>query len=114
MIQLLPINDTTAMHSWMDSYPYAAISAFALHPVYLNLEKQFLRSIPQTIAEIRIRTFAPECITCSGLRSGYKDQVEHITEVYQEIKDNVFQTKESQLISNATNIGWYRMLLFVI
>ncbi len=39
MIQVLPINDTTATHTWTDSYPYAAISAFALHPVYLNLEK---------------------------------------------------------------------------
>ena len=37
-IQLLPINDTTATHSWKDSYPYAAISAFALHPIYLNLD----------------------------------------------------------------------------
>jgi 4-alpha-glucanotransferase len=39
LIQLLPLNDTTATHSWKDSYPYAAISAFALHPIYLNLEK---------------------------------------------------------------------------
>ncbi len=39
LIQLLPINDTTATHTWKDSYPYAAISAFALHPLYLNLEK---------------------------------------------------------------------------
>jgi 4-alpha-glucanotransferase len=37
LIQLLPINDTSASHSWTDSYPYAAISAFALHPLYLNL-----------------------------------------------------------------------------
>jgi len=37
LIQLLPINDTRATHSWKDSYPYAAISAFALHPLYLNL-----------------------------------------------------------------------------
>lgn len=37
LIQLLPINDTTATHTWMDSYPYAAISAFALHPIYINL-----------------------------------------------------------------------------
>ena len=37
MIQILPINDTTATHTWTDSYPYAAISAFALHPQYLNL-----------------------------------------------------------------------------
>ncbi len=39
LIQLLPINDTTATHSWMDSYPYAAISAFALHPMYMRLSE---------------------------------------------------------------------------
>ncbi|MFP5040070.1 4-alpha-glucanotransferase [Parasediminibacterium sp. JCM 36343] len=37
LIQILPINDTTATHTWVDSYPYAAISAFALHPMYLNV-----------------------------------------------------------------------------
>jgi 4-alpha-glucanotransferase len=39
LIQLLPINDTTATFTWKDSYPYAAISAFALHPIYINLHK---------------------------------------------------------------------------
>lgn len=38
LIQLLPINDTIATHTWVDSYPYAAISVYALHPIYLNLE----------------------------------------------------------------------------
>lgn len=38
LLQLLPINDTSATGTWTDSYPYAAISAFALHPIYLNLE----------------------------------------------------------------------------
>jgi 4-alpha-glucanotransferase len=38
MVQILPINDTTATHTWVDSYPYAAISVFALHPQYLHLE----------------------------------------------------------------------------
>jgi len=38
MIQLLPVNDTTATHTWKDSYPYSAISAFALHPIFLNLD----------------------------------------------------------------------------
>jgi len=38
LIQLLPVNDTTAAKTWKDSYPYAAISVFALHPLYLNLE----------------------------------------------------------------------------
>lgn len=37
LIQLLPINDTSATGTWTDSYPYSAISAFALHPLYLNV-----------------------------------------------------------------------------
>ena len=36
MIQLLPINDTTAHISWRDSYPYNCISTLALHPIYIN------------------------------------------------------------------------------
>ncbi len=39
LVQILPINDTTATHTWLDSYPYASISAFALHPIYLNVEQ---------------------------------------------------------------------------
>lgn len=39
VIQLLPVNDTIATNTWIDSYPYAAISAFALHPLYINLSK---------------------------------------------------------------------------
>ena len=38
MVQILPINDTTATHTWVDSYPYAAISVFALHPQFIHLE----------------------------------------------------------------------------
>ncbi|MBI5857333.1 MAG: 4-alpha-glucanotransferase [Sphingobacteriales bacterium] len=37
LIQLLPVNDTSSTYSWTDSYPYSAISAFALHPIYINL-----------------------------------------------------------------------------
>ncbi|SKA12973.1 4-alpha-glucanotransferase [Sediminibacterium ginsengisoli] len=39
LIQILPVNDTTAFSDRRDSYPYAAISAFALHPAYMNLAK---------------------------------------------------------------------------
>ena len=39
MIQVLPINETIATHSWLDSYPYKAISVIALHPIYVNLER---------------------------------------------------------------------------
>ena len=39
LIQLLPVNDTTNTHLDKDSYPYSAISAFALHPMYINIEE---------------------------------------------------------------------------
>ncbi|MDR1730207.1 MAG: 4-alpha-glucanotransferase [Prevotellaceae bacterium] len=39
MIQMLPVNDTTTFGKWKDSYPYNAISVYALHPMFLNLEK---------------------------------------------------------------------------
>ena len=37
IIQLLPMNDTTRTHTWRDSYPYSAISIYALHPLYINI-----------------------------------------------------------------------------
>jgi 4-alpha-glucanotransferase len=37
LIQILPVNDTRSTGARFDSYPYAAISAFAPHPLYLDL-----------------------------------------------------------------------------
>lgn len=39
LIQLLPLNDTSATLTKKDSYPYAPISVFALHPLYMNVQK---------------------------------------------------------------------------
>ncbi len=36
-IQILPINDTTMTGTWTDSYPYNAVSVYALHPMYADL-----------------------------------------------------------------------------
>lgn len=36
LLQVLPINDTTTSRTWKDSYPYSAISIYALHPIYLG------------------------------------------------------------------------------
>ena len=38
LIQILPVNDTVLTHTYTDSYPYAAVSVYALHPLYLRLE----------------------------------------------------------------------------
>ncbi|HYC40768.1 MAG TPA: 4-alpha-glucanotransferase [Chitinophagaceae bacterium] len=52
LIQLLPVNDTVATHSWLDSYPYAAISAFALHPLYINLHLVAGKQLAKTLTPL--------------------------------------------------------------
>jgi 4-alpha-glucanotransferase len=53
LIQLLPINDTIATNSRMDSYPYAAISAFALHPLYINLAQVASKEFGSKISSLK-------------------------------------------------------------
>ena len=65
LIQILPINDTIATHTWADSYPYAAISAFALHPLYLNLSQLITgkkKSLPKSLEAERKRLNALDAV----------------------------------------------------
>ena len=65
LIQILPINDTSATHTWLDSYPYAAISAFALHPLYLNLNQLIAgkkKRLPQNLEAGRKRLNALDAV----------------------------------------------------
>jgi 4-alpha-glucanotransferase len=55
LIQLLPVNDTSANFSMQDSYPYAAISAYALHPIYINLKQVAGKKYSDTIKSISIK-----------------------------------------------------------
>lgn len=50
IIQILPINDTTANYTWTDSYPYAAVSVYALHPQYISLENLDFK-LPKDLVE---------------------------------------------------------------
>ncbi len=38
LVQMLPVNDTVALHTWDDAYPYNVVSVLALHPQYADLE----------------------------------------------------------------------------
>jgi len=64
LIQILPVNDTSATHTWTDSYPYAAISAFALHPIYLNLS-----ALAEGAADDLLAEAEPERIRLNALDS---------------------------------------------
>ncbi|WP_242692269.1 4-alpha-glucanotransferase [Aridibaculum aurantiacum] len=52
LVQILPVNDTTATHTSADSYPYAAISAFALHPQYLHIPAVIRNADSSILSEV--------------------------------------------------------------
>lgn len=64
MIQTLPINDTTLLHTNRDSYPYNAVSVFALNPIYINIEKvgklpaKEKKQFEKTKAEFNAKSFS--------------------------------------------------------
>ena len=97
LIQILPINDTTATHSWLDSYPYASISAFALNPVYLNLRdlaqghqsKQLLAGLESE----RKRLNALETVDYAAVS---KAKLAFIRQVYPLQKAQTFQSADYQ------------------
>lgn len=65
ILQILPVNDTTANRTWDDSYPYNVISVMALNPIYIN---------PALIRNTFKNTFAGDKSTeIEALESGLHD-----------------------------------------
>ncbi len=84
VIQILPINDTTITRSWQDSYPYNAVSVYAFHPIYIDVnrlpapdkkqvkrfenERKKLNDLPQMDYEASLR------LKMEYLRQAYKQE----------------------------------------
>ncbi len=96
MIQVLPVNDTTATRSWTDSYPYAAISAFALHPVYLNLEKITGKSGSKRLQKLEKERQRLNALEVVDYEAVAKIKWEHVSFVYKELKDAFLNDKNYQ------------------
>ena len=104
MIQTLPINDTTLRHNNLDSYPYNAVSVFALHPIYLNIEKMGtltptqLKKYRKTQEEFNAKTIADyQCV--------YDEKMKYFKALYKADKATLFASDEYKTFL-AANEGW--------
>lgn len=52
VVQILPINDTMMSGKWQDSYPYNAISIYAFHPLYADIN-----ALPKLKDKLKMETF---------------------------------------------------------
>ncbi len=88
MIQLLPVNDTIAHHDWRDSYPYAAISAFALHPLYINVEKIAGKEHASIVKPLRKKQKQLNELTTVDYEQVMRFKLLVLKELYEAEKDN--------------------------
>lgn len=94
LIQLLPINDTSATGTWKDSYPYAAISAFALHPMYLNLATVANTKNRQLVEELEPERQRLNALDAVDYEAVMKAKMEFLRKIYPSQKASTFHDKE--------------------
>lgn len=96
MIQLLPVNDTIATHTWTDSYPYAAISAFALHPMYINLAEVAGTSNAKQLRSLRKLQEQLNGHSVVDYETVIKIKIGTLRELYDTMGDECFASEEYQ------------------
>ena len=94
VIQILPVNDTIANHSWSDSYPYAAISAFALHPIYINLEKVARKSNAAVIKSLAEKQQQLNRLSYVDYVEVVKTKLEALNEIFTNTSEDFFEQED--------------------
>lgn len=93
MIQLLPVQDTTCTHTYADAYPYAAVSAFALHPLYASIEAIAGRKYSSLITHFLLQGKALNAKPSLDYPAVLKLKREALSVLYTEMAEPTFEKK---------------------
>ena len=99
VIQLLPVNDTTCSGNWSDSYPYNIVSAFALHPHYLDLE-----ALGTLKSKAKMTVYHRQRLELNAI--GYSDY-EAVDRVKRSYVEEVFVERGQQILDSKDFKLWY-------
>ncbi len=97
LIQVLPVNDTTATRTWADCYPYAAISVFALHPRYLNLSRVAGAEGKSWLAELEDERKRLNALETLDYQAVMTVKITFLKKVYSSQRDRAFQSNGYRL-----------------
>lgn len=98
LIQLLPVNDTTSTRTWRDSYPYSAISIYALHPIYFGCKSYPLKD------KKKFNSFADKAAQLNSLPEVDYEKVLRLKADYCRV---LFQECGEQVLSSAGYSTFY-------
>ena len=105
MIQTLPINDTILYHSNYDSYPYNAVSVYALHPVYLHLDALGKLKDPERRAYFAAKKKSLNAKSFSDYQNVMNVKREYCREIYKETSGKLFKSEAYKSFFNK-NKSW--------
>lgn len=104
IIQVLPINDTIISNTWMDSYPYNAISIYALHPLYLGLKEYPLKN-KKALKNYLQKAKKLNTLTDLDYESVISLKRSYINDLFEEIGQETLSTNNYQVFFEA-NKEW--------
>lgn len=93
IIQILPINDTTANYSWTDSYPYAAVSVYALHPQYISLEHLDFKLPEHLLEEYRTEKAELNALELIDYEKMISGKWKYLKAVFHEDKEKIYKDR---------------------
>ena len=93
VLQILPINDTTANYTWTDSYPYAAISVYALHPQYLSIENLEYPLPSNLIADYKTKKEELNALSLIDYEQMISNKWKFATAVYEKNQEEILKDK---------------------
>ncbi|RFM26553.1 4-alpha-glucanotransferase [Deminuibacter soli] len=105
LVQILPINDTRATGAWTDSYPYAAISAFALHPIYLNIGQVAAKANQSLVTAVQAEATRLNQLPLMDYEAVLKLKLGLLKQLYELQGEKTFTTKAYQVFFNQ-NSHW--------
>ncbi len=94
LIQILPVNDTIATGTWTDSYPYASISAFALHPQYINLARIAGKKHADKIATLKRKQKSLNALSEIDYEEVMRFKLAMLRELYTDLYKDCFASAE--------------------
>lgn len=96
IIQVLPMNDTTTTHTWTDSYPYSAISIYALHPIYVDLSALGAVADPEKAAFFARKQAELNALDTVDYVQAIRYKMEYCREIFKQEGAEILSTPEFQ------------------
>ena len=99
------MNDTTMTHTRTDSYPYSAISIYALHPMYISLPDLGELADPEKAAFFARKQAELNGLDAVDYEQTVRYKLEYCREYFRQEGEAILSTSEYREFSRKTSPG---------